>query len=59
MSLCHLVIRKLKTGLESLACTKCLDNKSFQNEFPRLLTSVPFNIEQNEPMDTKKKKIYR
>ena len=35
--------------------TRSLGDKSSQNEFPRLLTIVPINIDQNEPMDTKKK----
>ena len=38
--------------------TKCLEDKSSQYEFPGLLTVVPINIDQNEPINTKKKKIY-
>ena len=39
--------------------TRSLEDKSFINGFPRLLTIDPININQNEPMDIKKKKIYR
>ena len=39
--------------------TQCQECKSSYNEFPRLLTIVPINIDQNEPMDTKKKEIYQ
>ena len=36
-----------------------LEDKSSQNVFTRLLTYVSIIIDQNEPMDIKKKKIYR
>ena len=39
--------------------TKCQEDKSSRIWFPRLLTVVPIHIDQNEPMDIKKKKIYR
>jgi len=46
-------------GGQRLPGTRSLKDKISQNESPRLLTVVPINIDQNEPMDTKKKKIYR
>ena len=37
----------------------CLEDVSFQNELPRLLTIDPININQNKPMKNKKKKLYQ
>ena len=55
------VVRKLSLTYLRLLLhfTKCKEDKSSHIGFPRLLTVVPINIDQNEPLDTKKKKIYR
>ena len=52
-------VRKMAKIRQTLHSTRSLEDKSSQNEFPRLLTIVPINIDQNEPMDIKKKIIYR
>ena len=53
------MVDELETANEIDPSTRSLEDKSSQNEFPRLMTFVPINIDQNEFMNTKKKIIYR
>ena len=51
-------LKKVAEEVDALN-TRSLEDKSSPNEFPRLLTIVPINIDPNEPINTKKKIIYR